>query len=349
MREFDLIERHFRRPGEVPDVALGMGDDAALLRIPGDHELVVSVDTLVAGVHFPLDTPAACIGHKSLAVNLSDLAAMGARARWFTLAITLPAADDAWLHDFSRGLFGLAAVHDVHLVGGDTCRGPLSISIQAMGLVPAGRALRRDAARPGDDIWVTDTLGDAALALRMLQSRGRQPPSGASGDPGSDAVADPVQASRPLPAALRRRLDRPVPRLDAGVLLRDLAHACIDISDGLVQDLGHVLEASRVGACLDLERIPLSDDFHQTLAGQDMDWTLPLSGGDDYELLFTASPASRDALMVAQDRLGLPLTRIGRVEDSPGLRLRDAQGQAFRLPQGGFDHFRESSRQGGHS
>ncbi|MBK1691584.1 thiamine-phosphate kinase [Ectothiorhodospira mobilis] len=314
MKEFDLIRCYFT-PADLPgDVHLGVGDDAALLCVPPDHELVVSVDTLVQGVHFPVDTPSGAIGHKALAVNLSDLAAMGATPRWVTLALTLPGEDTAWVEAFARGFLDLARSHEVALVGGDTTRGPLTLTVQAMGVVPTGAALRRDGARPGEAILVTGTVGDAALALREL-GRGR---------------ADP---------RLRARLDRPEPRVAAGRALRGLASACIDVSDGLAQDLGHILAASGVGATLETARLPLSPAFREVMGTEDVDWSLPLAGGDDYELLFTAPQGAVEALCRTLAGLGCPATVIGRTETEPGLRILDPQGNPLPLERGGYAHF----------
>ncbi|MGD8630613.1 MAG: thiamine-phosphate kinase, partial [Gammaproteobacteria bacterium] len=233
--EFDIIGRYFRRqPVKRKDVLTGIGDDAAVLHLPVDRELLLCIDTLVAGVHFPAGTPAAAIGHKALAVNLSDLAAMGAEAAWATLALTLPEPDPVWLEAFSGGFFALAGRHRVQLVGGDTTRGPLTVTVQAHGFAPQGQALRRTGARPGDRIYVTGTLGDAGLALHLR-----------------DAAA----------AELRVRLDYPEPRLDAGSLLRGLASAVIDISDGLLADLGHLLEDKGLGASLQVDGLPRSRAF----------------------------------------------------------------------------------------
>src|SRR5512134_634676 len=237
LSEFDIIRRYFTRPAR--HAVLGVGDDAAVLRPAPGNDLVVSTDMMVAGRHFLPGADPAGLGHKALAVNLSDMAAMGAAPRWATLALALPEADEPWLEAFARGFFELAERHGVELVGGDTTRGPLNLCVQILGEVPTGRALRRDGARPGDDIWVSGRLGDAALLL--AHRRG-------------ELVLAPQQA-----AACRRALDLPEPRVALGLRLRGLAHACIDISDGLLADLGHVLERSRAGATVSLEAIPRSD------------------------------------------------------------------------------------------
>jgi len=312
--EFDLIRKYFTRPDSRLDVILGVGDDGALLRVPPDQELVACVDTLVAGVHFPTDTPAHAIGHKALAVNLSDLAAMGATPAWTTLALTLPQADEAWVEAFSAGFLELAAHHQIALVGGDTTRGPLSITVQALGLLPRGQAMRRAGARAGEGIYVTGTLGDAALGLKLWDQR-------ESSDPG-------IQF-------LKQRLMYPVPRLEAGIALRGQARCAIDISDGLLADLGHVLEASGVGATLQLADIPLSEAF-TALGGDTLQWPLALSGGDDYELLFTLPEGVAGLLRTC---IPTPFTRIGTIEMAPGLRVLDAQGQPFTLPEPGYQHF----------
>ncbi|MCG5500464.1 thiamine-phosphate kinase [Ectothiorhodospira lacustris] len=317
MKEFDLIRRYFTQAPRHTDVVLGVGDDAALLRVPPGHELAVSVDTLIRGVHFPPQTPPAAVGHKALAVNLSDLAAMGATPRWITLALTLPEQEPDWLEGFARGLLNLAGQHGVELVGGDTTRGPLSITVQIMGVVPAGAALRRRGARPGDRIMVTGTPGDAALALQRL------------------LAGQPLDPDDPL----RRRLDRPTPRMAAGLALRGLATACIDISDGLCQDLGHVLAASGVGATLRTSDLPLSAAFLAHMPAERVDWSLPLAGGDDYELLFTV-PQPQVALV--HERLagtGCPVAEIGVIEAEPGLRVLDSVGDRLALDRGGYDHF----------
>lgn len=315
--EFDLIARHFSRRPSRDDVCLGVGDDAALLRPPAGQVLAATVDTLIAGVHFPEQTAPADIGHKSLAVNLSDLAAMGAEPAWVTLAISLPKVDDRWLHAFAEGFYALAARHRVALVGGDTTRGPLCITVQALGWVPEGEALRRAGARPGDDLYVTGTLGDAGLGLAVVQSR---------------MQVDPAHRE-----ALLVRLNRPEPRIETGLALRGLATAAIDISDGLAADLGHLLKASGVGARVELDRLPRSDAVRLA----DPHGRLALTAGDDYELAFTLPPGCEADLARYAERLP-PYTRIGRIDAAPGLRLIDAQGNPFAFSHRGYDHFRES-------
>jgi thiamine-monophosphate kinase len=312
--EFDLIREFFQRPPVDAAVRLGIGDDAALLAVPAGHELVVTTDTLVSGRHFPEATPAFDIGWKALAVNLSDLAAMGAQARWVTLALTLPAADQEFLREFARGFFALAEREQVSLVGGDTTRGPLSLTVTALGLVPAGRALRRDGAQAGDDLYVSGALGDAGLGLRLELGQWQ--------DEIAEAAAD----------FARQRLRRPEPRLALGQALRGIATACLDISDGLAQDLGHVLAASGIGAEIELDRLPRS----AVLAGIDPAFAdiLALTSGDDYELLFTAPAAARAQIAA----LPLACTCIGVMTAAPGLRLLRA-GAPVEMPVAGFTHF----------
>ena len=317
LTEFALIARYFSGLDRGAGVLLGVGDDAALLAGPGpDEALAVTVDTLVEGVHFAPGCDPEALGHKLLAVNLSDLAAMGAEPAWATLALTLPAVDEAWLAALSAGLAALAREHGIALVGGDTTHGPLSLTLTAAGRVPPALALRRGGARPGDAVCVTGTLGDAALALRD--------------PPGLDA------ATR---AALRARLDRPTPRLAAGRALRGLAAAAIDLSDGLAADLGHVLDASGVGATVELARLPLAAPL-AALAGAG-DWALPLGGGDDYELCFTLPEAGLEEL--ARRDLGVAWTRIGTIDGDPGLRLVAPDGSRYTPPRAGYDHFGDAS------
>ncbi len=325
LSEFNLIERYFTGRGpRRDDVVLGVGDDCALLRVPGGMELAVSIDTLVAGVHFPEDTPPAAIGHKALAVGLSDLAAMGALPAWATLSISLPRVDEAWLEPFAAGLFALAEAHDVALVGGDTVRGPLVITLQLHGHVPAGTALRRGGARAGDLIYVTGTLGDAGLGLAVAQGR----------------IAPPADDAR----YLRGRLDRPQPRCETGIALRGLASSCIDISDGLAADLGHILDASGVGARLELARLPSSPELRRH-GDETQAWRLALSAGDDYELCFTVPPAHAAEWERRSAGQACGSTRIGLIEAAPGLRLQRPDGSLLPLAHAGYDHFDDAGMQ----
>ena len=311
--EFDLIARIRERAVQRDDVDLGIGDDAAVLAIPHGLQLVVGMDTLNAGVHFPHDTAPADIGWKALAVNLSDLAAMGATPAWCTLSLSLPVAEPAWLDAFLDGFEALAWPHAVALIGGDTTRGPLSICVTAHGFVAPGRALRRDAARDGDDIWVSGTLGDAAGAL--MQWRG-----GGARD-----------------AALRSRLDRPTPRVALGDALAGIAHAAIDISDGLLADLGHIAQASGLGAAVDIASLPASAALRSAFDTATCR-TLQATGGDDYELCFTAPADVADAVLDAARVSATPVTRIGRMVAGAGVTAHMA-GTPWRTPAAGWDHF----------
>jgi len=313
LSEFELIARYFDSQDfalpEAEGVLLGIGDDAAILRLPPGEDLAVSIDTLVAGVHFPAASSPEQIGHRALAVNLSDLAAMGARPLWFTLALTLPEADETWLAGFSRGLAALARRHHVALVGGDTTRGPLSITIQVHGCVPPGLALRRDGARAGDDVWVSGHPGTAALGLRQLLAGGARD-----------------EAARVFAA--------PAPRVALGLALRGLASAAIDVSDGLLADAGHIAARSGVAIALERERLPFSPQL-ESLADRDDACALALGGGDDYELCFTAPPRHGAAIAGAAADLGLACTRIGRVLAGQG-----ATCAGFVPRTGGYQHFR---------
>jgi len=319
MDEFELIRRYFATlTPPRDDVALGIGDDAALLAPPRGSEVVVTTDTLVAGRHFPDDTDAQAIGWKALAVNLSDLAAMGAEPRWFTLALTLRMVDPDWLTGFAAGLGAMAREAGVALVGGDTTQGPLSVTITAMGTVPAGKAIRRSGAKAGDAICVTGTLGDAALALRLL---------GEGGGRGEARSADLEH--------LRARLSRPVPRVAVGAALRDLAHAAIDLSDGLAGDLSHILDASGVGAEIRAGKLPMSPAF-KALSEPEERLGLQVAGGDDYELC-VCLPAENVAKL--RQRLDVPLTEIGKVLKGKALTVLDARGRKLAVEPFGYRHF----------
>ena len=322
--EFDLIARYFSRKTERSP--LGVGDDCALLApAPGMH-LAVSSDMLVEGRHFLPTVDPARLGHKALAVNLSDLAACGARPLAFTLALALPSVDEAWLEGFSRGLFALADAHGCELVGGDTTRGPLNICITVFGEVPAGGALLRSGASVGDDIWVSGTLGDARLALEVFRGRLALPPG--------------------LFQLARDRMELPTPRVALGLALRGIASSAVDLSDGLAGDLGHVLTQSGVGARLDADAVGarLAANWHPDAAALGLSTqarhAFTLAGGDDYELAFTAPAAARGAVEQAARSAATPVARIGVVEAEPGLRLVDAQGEALARQQfASFDHF----------
>ena len=319
--EFDLIERFFRRP--VRRAALGIGDDCALLAPAAGMQLAVSTDMLVEGRHFLSTVDPARLGHKALAVNLSDLAACGARPLAFSLALALPESNPAFLEPFARGLFALADAHDCELIGGDTTRGPLNLCITVFGEVPNGQALLRSGARAGDDIWVSGTLGDARLALEVFRGRHQ------------------LQA-RTFEAA-RTRMEQPTPRVALGLALRGVATSAIDISDGLLGDLSHVLKASQVGARIDAAAAAtlLATDPADCIGGLNRAAVLDLvlAGGDDYELAFTAPPAQRDAVAAAAAQAAVRVTRIGCIEAQPGVRVVDAQGNALSQRYASFDHF----------
>ncbi len=319
--EFDLIARYFTRaPRTGGPLMLGVGDDCALL-VPASGELIaISTDMLVEGWHFFAGADPEALGHKALAVNLSDLAAMGARPLAFTLALALPVADEAWLASFSRGLLALADAHNIELAGGDTTRGPLNLCITVFGSVPAEQALRRDSAQAEDEVWVSGTLGDARLALAAMQQQL-------------------TLAPEILDAALKR-LHRPEPRVALGLALRGMASAAIDVSDGLLGDLGHILERSGVGAIIDADALP----FGSVLSHQSIERRreFALNGGDDYELCFTAPIHQRPAVLAAAQQAGVPVTRIGLLTKEPGLQVTDCNGLALSMRSRSFDHFANS-------
>ena len=327
MGEFDLIERFFKRPAR--HAVLGIGDDCALLQTPAGSHMAISTDMLVEGRHFFAGVDPRTLGHKALAVNLSDLAACGAEPMGFTLALALPHIDEGWLAAFSQGLFALADSHDCELIGGDTTRGPLNICITVMGSVPApagqSQALLRSGARPGDDLYVSGHLGDARLALEAMSGNIALPPA--------------------LLQAARQRLEEPSPRIALGLALRGLASAAMDLSDGLVGDLGHLLKASQVGATLNTEAALslLAARTHRDWPGAGVNpaqaLRCVLSGGDDYELLFTAPPTARSAILAAAQLSDTPVTCIGRIDAQPGLRLVDAAGADMPNQFTSFDHF----------
>jgi thiamine-monophosphate kinase len=318
--EFELIRRFFTH--RARHTVLGVGDDAALVRVRPGHDLVISADMLVAGRHFFRDAEPRRLGHKALAVNLSDMAAMGATPRWATLALALPAADTAWVKKFSLGFMALARRFDVDLIGGDTTRGPLNICVQIMGEAPHRKALRRDGARSGDDIWVSGTLGDAALALAAIKRR---------------IALQPAEL-----AQCAARLHMPAPRVALGLALRGLANSAIDVSDGLLADLGHILEHSGVAAEIELAALPASAVMKRYLDRVAACSAL-LAGGDDYELCFTAPSAVRTKIERLERASGVRVTRIGEVRahrsGKPRLIVRAADGAQLRVVRGGFDHF----------
>ena len=323
VNEFELIERFFTRPPRSPSVVRGVGDDAAIVAPSPGHELVVTTDMLVGGRHFFADADPEALGHKTLAVNLSDVAAMAATPRWAFLALALPDNEPAWLAAFARGFFALADAHAVDLVGGDTTRGPLNLCVTLIGEIRAGQAVTRAGAHPGDDVYVSGELGDAALAVAARR-----------GD---------IALDREALAHCTARLDRPAPRLATGAALAGVATAMIDVSDGLTGDLGHVLDASHVGAIVDLVAVPCSrwlrerrDGPERALARQCL-----LAGGDDYELLFTAKPESASRVAAVAAQCGVPLTRIGTITAARVLVVRDEIGAPIALPRA-FDHFADA-------
>ncbi|MGB0132595.1 thiamine-phosphate kinase [Dokdonella sp.] len=323
MAEFDLIEiiKQLTRQNR-PDVRIGIGDDAAVVCVPPDCELVICSDTLVSGVHFPVNTDPADIGWKSLAVNLSDLAAMGATPAWATLAMTLPVADSGFVERFAKGFAELAAAWEVDLVGGDTTRGPLSITVTAHGFVPAGQAIQRSGATVGDAVYVTGTLGDAAAGLRILQS--------------ASALGAESGAHERFVVT---RLNRPQARIGAGTALRELASACIDISDGLLADLGHVASSSAVGIEIGEDCLPQSTALAECFDAETRTG-LQMWGGDDYELAFTIAEANVEVMREAMERQGCRVSRIGRVIDEPGVHVLDHNGRRRPTTSKGWDHFK---------
>jgi len=342
MSEFDLIRRHFTHA--TPSALLGVGDDAALLQVSEGNVLAVSSDMLVCGTHFFADADPYLLGHKALAVNLSDMAAMGANPRWATLALSLPNQDETWLKKFSAGFFALAQQHGVELIGGDTTRGPLNLCVTIMGEVPQMQALRRDGAEVGDDVWVSGTLGDAALGLAHLQGK----------------IDLPEDARIHCLAALHQ----PTPRVALGQALRGVATSAIDISDGLLSDLGHILERSQVGAEIEFSTLLIAEVLQKNLthpnpplSGREHPnppliregWEglevlflqqCILSGGDDYELCFTASATRHADILAISEKLKLPLTRIGKIVAGQSCVVHDASGNPLNIESTGYDHFR---------
>jgi thiamine-monophosphate kinase len=317
MTEFDLIRHYFTRA--TPSALLGIGDDAALLQVGAGNVLAVSTDMLVSGTHFLSDADPYMLGHKTLAVNLSDMAAMGATPRWTTLAIALPSLDEVWLERFSAGFFALADQYGVELAGGDTTRGPLNLSVTIFGEVPAQQALRRSGAQIGDEIWVSGVLGDAALALAHLNKQ-------------FVLTADEFASCAPA-------LHQPQPRVALGMALRGIASSAIDVSDGLLGDLGHILDASQMAAEIDFAQLPVSAVLSAYLQ-QPLARKCVLSGGDDYELCFTSPVTRHTEILNIGTRLGLPLACIGKIVAGRGCVVHDPSGNLIDVEAGGYDHFR---------
>jgi thiamine-monophosphate kinase len=319
--EFELIARYFDRADYDSQTIMGVGDDAALITPTPGRELAITTDTLISGVHFPEQTPPYSIAYKALAVNLSDLAAMGASPRWFTLAISLPHYDKGWLEAFSSGLFSLASRYRVALIGGDTTRGPLSITIQAMGELPSGQGLLRSGARAGDDLYVSGSIGAAGLALKNLQA-GNLEITPEEGD------------------LLNECLNQPEPRVELGIRLREIVNSCIDVSDGLLADLQHVLDSSRLGAKIEQSSLPYIDAVKRWCDKQE-NYLAPATWGDDYELLFSAPESRRSEIDGFAEALELPLTRIGTLVTDPGIRIFTPGGEVVNVTASGYDHFRD--------
>jgi len=317
--EFNLINTYFLSPSSRKDVVLGVGDDCAIVSVPEDKQLAITTDTLVDGVHFPSDASPADIACKAIAVNLSDLAAMGAEPAWLSLALSLPRVDESWIKSFSDSFRKTAEKYHVQLIGGDTTQGPLSMTVQAMGFVEPDNIMRRDGARPGDVIYVSGTLGDAAAGLRILQ-QGRA-----------------IDANT---AWLVNRLNRPQARVELGMKASAYCKCAIDISDGLAADLGHVLEASNCGATVNIDSIPLSHQLvENSINRNEVDWEMVLSGGDDYELCIVVNPEHENELMQTASEISLALTRIGVIEEHTALNFVDNTGAKYLPGRGGYEHF----------
>lgn len=314
--EFNLIKQYFTHATSHTD--LGIGDDAALIQPSPGHQLAISTDMSVVGTHFFKDAAPFDIGWKSLAVNVSDMAAMGAMPKWATLSIALPELNEKWLAEFSRGLFACAEQFSIDLIGGDTTRGPLNIAIQIMGETPSGKALTRNGAKAGDDIWISGNLGAASLGLAHLQQ--------------TEKITDETTLNTCLEA-----LHTPQPRVGLGIALRELAHSCIDVSDGLLADLNHILKASNVGASIELAATPTLVAFNQRLDESKIQQAI-LTGGDDYELCFTAGQDKSDTVLALSKTLNLPLTKIGQIDASDKLSV-NFKNKPLNIVQLGYDHF----------
>jgi len=318
MKEFELIKHFFtEQVVKRKDVLLGIGDDCAVVSSTENQDTVITTDTLVAGVHFPLETSPRAIGHKAVAVNLSDIAAMGAKPSWLSLAITLPEVNSDWLTEFSLGVFELCEFYNVQLIGGDTTQGPLSITITAQGLTPEGKYLSRSGAKAGDWLFVTGELGDAALALQHYKGK--------------------VSIHSDFVEKIQTKLDFPRPRVLVGQSLREYASSAIDLSDGLLADLGHICKASNVGANIVLNEIPFSESMLETLSFDDA-VNLALSGGDDYELLFTVSADNKVGMETALSHIGIPITCIGQINASQTITTT-LNNKPVPIKATGFEHF----------
>lgn len=319
MNEFEMIKQYFQdKTLKDSSVVLGIGDDAAILNIPQNESLVVCVDTIVKGIHFLTDTPAAAIGHRALAVNLSDMAAMGATPQWFTLALTMPDANEEWIAEFSRGLFELAKHHQVTLVGGDTTQGPLTVSIQVLGTLASHKGLLRSGAKVGDSIFVTGSLGDAGAGLAMLQ--------------------DKLEVPLKYKEYFQHRYEYPEPRVITGFLLREVANSAIDVSDGLIADLRHITQASGVGAHIQLDSLPLSDAMKESITLENALY-LALASGDDYEICFTVSADRHADIQAIAEKTGVPCTHIGEIVSGNEIDVQDKNGKTILINHQGWEHF----------
>ena len=301
MNEFELIQNYFNWHLSDPTIELGIGDDAAVIDLDSGYQLVTTTDTLSEGVHFFKDTSPEDIAYKSLAVNLSDIAAMGATAKYFTLAITLPKLDETWLEHFSKSLKEASKKYNVSLIGGDTTRGALNITITMMGVVEKSKAIKRSGAMSGDNIYLSGEIGDAALCLKKIN-----------------------EGEKPHKAEMIR-LNKPIPRLELGIAIKGIASSCIDISDGLEQDLSHIIKASKVGAMIDVQKLPLSQSVVKYIEDNN-DWSVPLCGGDDYELCFTAPKTEEENLKKISKSCGVKITKIGVIDDSKSLKILGFEG-----------------------
>ncbi len=317
--EFELIKRYFQNlSSEDPSVKYGIGDDAAIIEVPQGMDIVLSMDTLVEGTHFPKKTSPYDVGYKALAVNLSDMAAMGALPKWVLLSVSLPENDETWLKEFASGFFELASQHCVSLIGGDMSRGAFSITLQIQGLVPIDTALKRDGAKQGDLIYVTGFLGDAGVGLDIVQGK--------------------LSIDNKYKDFFLNSLNRPEISIEAGLRLRKIASSAIDISDGLIADLGHILDSSYVGAEIEIKRIPLSQAMQQCL-DEKTAWNYALISGDDYKLCFTAKAAKHDLIISLFEEINIPVSCIGRIKAEDGLRLKDHEGAFFEPSGSSYRHF----------
>jgi thiamine-monophosphate kinase len=320
--EFDIISKYFTPDIQRTDVSIGVGDDCAVVVPPEGKQLATTVDTLVAGVHFPNNTSAEDIAYKSIAVSISDLAAMGATPAWLTLALTMPDANSQWLQSFAKSFGETAKMFELQLIGGDTTRGPLSVTVQATGFVEPNHIMRRDSARPGDSIYVTGSLGDASLGLKLLSN------------------ADNSQVDQNVLGHCLNRLNRPVPRIEFGCAVAEYCTCAIDISDGLVADLGHILKASHYGAEIIVDTVPISTELRSYFDAMGaIDWEMVISGGDDYELCLVIAEQHVSTVTSLAESMNLPLTRIGAINLEPELRIMYASGESLTINKSGYRHF----------